>query len=192
MDADVRPMSDAALVVAIGRGSKTALNETFRRHAGPVFSLARRVTANQHLAEEVVQDVFVKLWDEPERFDAARGALRSYLVAIAHRRAVDAVRSESARTRREDRAGSSPQVGGQDIEREVWNLAVSQQVKEALDRLSVEERQPIEMAYFGGMTYRQVASALGYPEGTVKSRIRSGLRRLRSSMTEAGMGSAWH
>ena len=165
-----------------------ALAEAFRRHAGAVYALARRVLADDAGAEEVVQEVFLRLWNAPDKFDPERGSLRSYLLAQTHGRAVDLLRSESARRRREQRQALEAAEGGYDLERAVWDLAVGQHVKEALDGLPAEESKAIELAYFGGYTYREVAVILRQPEGTVKSRIRSGLRRLRSALADAGLG----
>ncbi len=187
----LRELSDHALVVAIGRWREEALAEAYRRHAGAVFSLARRVLADLVSAEEVLQEVFLRLWNQPEKFDAERGSLRSYLLAQAHGRAVDLLRSEGSRRRREEREARQAAEAGYDLEREVWDLTLASQVKDAVAELPNEERRAIELAYFGGHTYREVATLLGQPEGTVKSRIRAGLKRLRSTLTAADLDLAW-
>lgn len=179
--------SDAALVLAIGRYRQEALAEAYRRHAGAVFGLSRRLLSDQTLAEEVVQEVFLRLWNDPSRFDPARGTLRSYLLAQTHGRSVDLVRSEGARRAREEREARSTAEGGYDLEHEVWDLTTAEQVRQALDALPTTERSAIEMAYFRGLTYREVAVHLGEPEGTIKSRIRSGLKRLRGELVAAGI-----
>jgi RNA polymerase sigma-70 factor (ECF subfamily) len=189
--AQLADASDAALIVAVGRWHQEALAEAYRRHAGAVTALARRLLADASMVEEVVQEVFLRLWNRPETFDPERGSLRSYLLAQAHGRAVDLLRSETARRRREERDARRTAEGGYDLEREVWDLAVADHVKDALAVLPDDERRPIELAYFGGHTYREVAVLLGQPEGTVKSRIRSGLRRLRGTLSEAGIGGPW-
>lgn len=183
-------MSDAAVVVAIGRWRQDALAEAYRRHAGAVHALARRVLLEDSAAEEVVQEVFVRLWNSPERFDAQRGSLRSFLLAQAHGRAVDMLRSETSRKRREERDARTTAEAGYDLEREVWDLATAERVKQAVAQLPADERRSIELAYFGGHTYREVAALLDQPEGTVKSRIRSGLRRLRTHLADEEM--AWN
>ena len=187
MKEDLTLVSDAALVVAIGRWRQEALAEAYRRHAGSVFGLANRVVADRTLAEEVVQEVFLRLWDSPDRFDPSRGSLRSYLLAQCHGRSVDLIRSEHSRRAREEREHRQRAEAGYDIEHEVWDLTVAEQVRDALSALPLDERSAIELAYFGGLTYREVANALDQPEGTVKSRIRSGLRRLRGGLAEAGV-----
>jgi RNA polymerase sigma-70 factor (ECF subfamily) len=192
MPASLTDASDGALVVAIGRWREEALAEAYRRHAGAVFGLARRVVNDTALAEEVVQEVFLRLWNTPERFDPDRGSLRSFLLAQTHGRAVDLLRADSSRRRREEREARETAEAGYDIEHQVWDLAIAEHVKAAMAVLSDDERRAIELAYFGGHTYREVATVLGTPEGTVKSRIRTGLRRMREGLAEAGIGASWN
>lgn len=180
--------SDGALVVAIGRWREDALAEAYRRHAGAVFGLARRVLNDPTRAEEIVQEVFLRLWNAPDRFDPERGSLRSFLLAQTHGRAVDLLRSETSRRDREQREARSAAEAGYDIEHEVWDLAVADRVKEALATLPDDERQAIQLAYFAGHTYREVATLLDAPEGTVKSRIRVGLKRMRGELSDIGVG----
>lgn len=180
--------SDANLVLAIARYREDALAEAYRRHAGAVYGLARRLLREKAAAEEVVQEVFVRLWNAPERFDPERGALRSFLLAQAHGRAVDQMRAESSRRRREERQAREVAQAGYDLEHEVADIVVAGQVREVLGTLPEAERKPIELAYFRGHTYREVATILGEPEGTVKSRIRSGLKRMHSQLAVSGLG----
>jgi RNA polymerase sigma-70 factor (ECF subfamily) len=189
--ADFQNATDAAIVVGIARCHEPALAEAYRRHGGSVHTLARRVLRSTTLADEVTQEVFVELWRAPERFDPGRGALRTFLMTKAHSRAIDVLRSESARRVREERTVRETAAAGYDIEHHAWDLAVADRVKEAVGSLPADERTAIEMAYFGGHTYREVASLLGEPEGTVKSRIRSGLKRLRALMLQHGVETAW-
>jgi RNA polymerase sigma-70 factor, ECF subfamily len=188
---NLQDASDATLVVAIGRWREEALAEVYRRHAGAAYALARRLLNDNVLAEEVLQEVFLRLWNVPERFDPSRGSLRAYVLAQVHGRSVDLIRSETSRRRREERQAREEISVGDDIERDVIDLTVSEKVKEVVAGLPTEERKVIELAYFGGHTYRQVAVMLETPEGTVKSRIRSGLRRLRKDLAEAGVGVTW-
>jgi RNA polymerase sigma-70 factor, ECF subfamily len=187
---DLSDASEVVLVVAIGRWNDSALAEVYRRHGGAVYGLARRVLGPSGRAEEVTQDVFVDLWRRPERFDAARSSLRSFLLTVAHGRSVDVLRSDRSRTAREQRSARQTATGGYDLENQVWDLTVADQVKEVVATLPMAERQVIELAYFGGHTYREVAVLLSEAEGTVKSRIRRGLRRMRDALAEE-MGPAW-
>jgi RNA polymerase sigma-70 factor (ECF subfamily) len=180
-------MSDERLVLGIARWRDDALAEAYRRHAGPAFALARRLLWDNGVAEEVVQEVFVKLWNDPERFDAARGTLRSFLLAQTHSRSVDVLRSESARKRREEREARMTAEAGYDLEHEVDDLVVADNVRQALEDIPEAERRPIELAYFGGHSYREVALMLGEPEGTVKSRIRSGMKKMHKTLSAAGV-----
>jgi RNA polymerase sigma-70 factor (ECF subfamily) len=182
-----RAADDATLARAVCERDEAALAELYRRHAAPCLGLARRVLADRTLAEEVVQEVFVRTWRDPERFDPERGSMRAFLLAQVHGRSVDLLRTETARRAREERqALQSPQIDI-DLEREVMQLTEAEAVRRALVTLSDGEREAIELAYFGGHTYREVAVILEQPEGTVKSRIRAGLLRLRAALIESGV-----
>ena len=193
MDADRRhedrqQLDDATLVAAVGESDQLALKELYRRHGPAVYGLARRVVVDADRAEEVVQEVFLRLWNEPERFDPTRGALRSFLYRQAHSRSVERIRSEEARRRREERHDREQLHPAYDVEIEAWELIRSELVKDALDTLADGEREAITLAYFGGRTYREVAVLLDLPEGTVKSRIRLGLNKLADQLEAAGLG----
>jgi len=185
---DLHAAGDASLAMAVARWHEEALAEIYRRHAGAVFGLAKRLLFDAVLAEEVTQEVFVRLWREPERFDPARGSLRTFLLAVTHGRAVDLLRSEVSRRSREDRAKALAEPPGYDLEQEVVDLATAERVRQAVAKLPGVERQAIELAYFGGHTYREVAAMQNEPEGTVKSRIRSGLRRMERELNPIGQG----
>ncbi len=187
MKREYTDVSDAALVVASAGTSRAALAEAYRRHAGAVVRPGG-VCSTTTPAEEVVQEVFLRLWNQPEKFDPERGSLRSYLLAQCHGRSVDLLRSETSRRAREERDARRTAEAGYDLEHEVVDLSVAERVKEALLTLPEMEREAISLAYFGGHTYREVADMLEQPEGTVKSRIRSGLQRLRTELVGAGIG----
>jgi RNA polymerase sigma-70 factor (ECF subfamily) len=184
-DEQRRAAGDGRLAQAIAEGDRLALAELYSRHGDPCFALARRVTADRVLAEEVVQEVFLALWRRPDRFDPERGSMRSFLFAYVHGRSVDLVRAEAARRAREQKGASRTPPSDAELERAVADLSEGEAVRRALAGLSDGEREAIELAYFGGHTYREVATLLEVPEGTVKSRIRSGLLRLRAALIDA-------
>ena len=179
--------ADVELVEQLAAGHEGALAEVYRRHGGPVLGLAKRLLRDPNLAEEIVQEVMLRLWNNPEKFDGSRGSLRSYLLAHTHGRSVDLIRSESSRRMREQREAQLAVEAGLSLEEEVWEMALADHVRHALSELDSDVRKAIELAYFGGYTYREVAKLLDTPEGTVKSRIRSGLQRLNGLLTHSGL-----
>jgi RNA polymerase sigma-70 factor, ECF subfamily len=186
MDRDLQAAGDANLVLRLARFEAPALAELYRRHGGAVLAVAYRTLWDRVAAEEAVQEVFVRLWNQPERFDQERGSLRSFLLAQSHGRAVDLLRSEGSRRAREERVARQAVEAGYDLEHQVADLIQAEQVREAVAGLPEEERRAIELAYFGGHTYREVARLLDQPEGTVKGRIRAGLRRMAGALGTVG------
>lgn len=182
---ELQRAGDADLARAMAGGSQEALAEVHRRHSGAVRAIARRAGVAADLAEEAVQDVFLALWVSPGRFDPARGNLRSYLQVQAYRRAIDIGRSEAARRRRERQDAHRERRVSDDVERQVLDAVAAGQVHAAMADLHPRQRQVLELAYLEGHSYRQVATLLGQPEGTVKNRIRAGLRRLRTLLPQA-------
>jgi RNA polymerase sigma-70 factor, ECF subfamily len=182
---------DVGLVIAVARYQPDALAEAYRRHAGAVFGLAQRMLWDRTVAEEMVQEVFLRLWQHPDRFDRGRGSLRSFVLMDTHARCVDRLRADARRREREERSARAEMVANYDVDLEAWDLTVAEQVREAVAALSDGEREAIELAYFGGHTYREVARILDQPEGTVKSRIRTGLMRLRQQLLERGIDETW-
>jgi RNA polymerase sigma-70 factor (ECF subfamily) len=139
----------------------------------------------------MVQEIFLRLWEHPDRFDQTRGSLRSFLLMDAHARCVDRIRSDSRRKEREERSARAEVVSDYDLDLEAYDLDIAEQVRDALATLSESERRAIELAYFGGHTYREVARILEQPEGTIKSRIRTGLTRLRTQLVDRGIDGSW-
>lgn len=171
--------TDASLVARIAVGDERALQMIYSRHSPMVYGLARRVTASTARAEEVTQEVFVYLWQNPDRFDADRGSLRAFLGALTHRRAVDEVRRNSRRSAREERlGGDATNLDSFEIGDDIERTQTAERVRAAVSSLPEPQREAVLLAYFGGLTFRQVADHLGIPEGTAKSRLRLGLGKL--------------
>ena len=158
-------------------GDESALGEIYDQFSSFVFGLALRVIGDRGAAEDVAQDVFVSLWEQPERFDPARGSMRAFLGTVTHRRSVDLIRREEARRRRETRTSAEPVVDRR-VDDDAMAAVASLEVRNAVATLPPAQREAVELAYFQGHTYRQVALALGIPEGTAKSRLRLALGRV--------------
>jgi RNA polymerase sigma-70 factor (ECF subfamily) len=186
--ADRNSLDDPALAAAICGGDDAALEEAYRRHGGAVWAIARRVCREPAMAEDVAQVVFTDLWARPGRYDPQRASLRTWLVTHAHGRAVDAVRSEAARRRREGRdAHLAPTTTPNDPETTVGTARLADGVHRALARLPEPQRQALVLAYFDGHTYQETARLLATPEGTIKSRIRLALGTLRRALAAEEM-----
>ena len=171
--------TDVSLVARIAVGDDRALQMIYERYSPMVYGLARRVTASTAHAEEITQEVFVYLWQNPDRFDAERGTLRAFLGALAHRRSVDEVRRNARRTAREDRVGNdAASLESLEIGDDFERSQTAERVRAAVSSLPEQQREAVLLAYFGGCTFRQVAERLGIPEGTAKSRLRLGLGKL--------------
>jgi RNA polymerase sigma factor (sigma-70 family) len=160
----------------------SALSEAYDQFASSVCAVALRVTTDRYAAEDVTQETLLDLWRRPERFHPDRGGLRPWLVTVAHNRSVDWIRREQAARGRDRRSLESAPDTVPDIGDDVQAVMTAERVRVAVSALPELERTPIRLAYFGGRSYRQVAEELAVPEGTVKSRIRSGLRRMSQTM----------
>ena len=173
---------DTVLLARIQAGDDRALGAIYDLHSAVVFGVARRVTRDEHLARDITQDVFTYLWETPHRVDLLRGSLRTYLAMVAHRRAVDEIRRTERRIRTESAALPSDITDGPDVE--VVEASAQQWRKRrlaaGLAELPAEQRAALELAYYDGLTYKQVAQALAIPEGTAKSRLRLAMTRLRT------------
>jgi RNA polymerase sigma-70 factor (ECF subfamily) len=169
------------LVERLSGGDETALVDLYDRYAGFVYGLAVRTLVDRQAAEDITQEVFVSLWEHPERIDSGRGTLRGFLGTLTHRRAVDAVRREEAHRRREARVARE-ESDVPDVADVVLRSDTSGRVRTALEVLPEDQRRALELAYFHGYTYRQVAELLAIPEGTAKSRLRLALARIAESL----------
>jgi RNA polymerase sigma-70 factor (ECF subfamily) len=178
--------ADAALVRRIRAGDRSAVDDLYDRFRRPAFALARRILADDALAEDVLQDAFLAVWRDPSAFDRSRGSFASWLLALVHHRAVDAVRREESQRRRRNRAEDelalSAPTTAQDVEDEAWARVVSERVRLALGVLPAAQREALTLAYYGGYTQREVAALTGAPLGTVKTRMLAGMRRLKEEL----------
>jgi RNA polymerase sigma-70 factor, ECF subfamily len=172
------------LIGQVARGDRDAFEAVYRQLAAPVYGLIRRVLRDPAQSEEVTQEVMVELWRTATRFDPKRGSARTWALTLAHRRAVDRVRSAQAATDRELRlARQAPVAGAEDDVAEVVEARLDQQrVRHCLGALTELQRESVRLAYYGGYTYREVAELLGTPLGTIKTRLRDGLIRLRDCL----------
>ena len=184
----VEGSSDAELVRRLRDADGAALSQLYQRFGRPCYSLARRICADEGLAEDVVQEVFLTLWRDPTRFDPSRGSFATWLLTLIHHKAVDAVRRESTIRRR---MVAAPEAGEEwsptpvpGADQAALARVAAGQVRAALHRLPVEQRQVLALAYFGGHTQREIAVLTGVPLGTVKSRMFTAVQRLRSLLTD--------
>jgi RNA polymerase sigma-70 factor (ECF subfamily) len=183
-----RAQQDSHLVALVAEGDAAALEALYDRYGKAAWSLALRILTDQSLAEDVVREVFLSLWREARRFDPARGTVATYLLSTTHHRAVDVVRREENLRRRhrpeEVLALAPDQPSGLDDEVEVAERR--NQIRAALAELPEPQREALMLAYVGGYTQREIASLVGVPLGTVKTRMAAGMRRLKDELREAG------
>ncbi|MEZ5246888.1 MAG: ECF RNA polymerase sigma factor SigK [Acidimicrobiales bacterium] len=165
-----------------GRGDEAAFGRFYDLTASMVHGVVRKVVRDPAMAEEITQEVFLEIWRLAPRYEATRGSARGWAATIAHRRAVDRVRSEESRRRREDIDGRREIAAFDSVSETVGDELEGQRVAKALASLSETQREAVVLAYYGGNTYREVAVLLDVPEGTVKTRIRDGLIRLRDTL----------
>ena len=182
-NADTGRAWDQTLAARLVGGDQNALADAYDQYSSFVFGLARRVTGDPRAAEDVTQEVFIAFWERPDAYDAARGSLRTWLATLAHRRAVDHVRREEARRRRTAREAARATTVP-NVEESALALVAAERVRAAVYALPPDQRQAIELAYFAGKTYREVGEVLGIPEGTAKSRLRLGLRRIADTLED--------
>lgn len=184
----VAELDDVELHRRLSSGDRGAFDELYRRYSGVAYGLAYRLTGTQPLAQDVVHDAFLAIWRAPEAFDPDRGAFRSFFLALVHHRAVDTIRREERLRARTERAANLEPLEDEDpaesVTEDVYLGVRREQVREALTGLSHDQRQVLEMAYFGGMTQVEIAGELGIPLGTVKTRTFAALRKLRAALQE--------
>ena len=165
-----------------GRGDQSAFAELYDSLAPLLYGIVLKVVRDPSQTEEVTQEAFVELWRLAPRYDDSRGSVRSWAATLAHRRAIDRVRSEQASRDRIEREGQKRPIQTDDVDEQVVLNIEGTRVRKALERLTEIQRQAVELAYFGGHSYREVALILDVAEGTIKTRIRDGMIRLRDEL----------
>ena len=182
-------LSDEALVALVARSDEAALAELYDRHGGAAYRLSLRVLRDRALAEDAVQEAFLGLWRSAAKFVPERANATTWLLTLVHRRAVDVVRREQHR--RTDSLDAAPEPESGSAADDAWLRLERERVQEALRRLPDAQREAIELAYYGGFTQSELAARLGQPLGTIKSRMFSGLTRLRELLDEGTEKGAW-
>ena len=184
--AELAHLSDEALVALIARGDERALAAFYTRFGRVAYGLALRVLRDAALAQDAVQDAFLGAWRTAGAFDPARAKPSTWLLTLVHRRAVDLVRREERR-RTEPLADDTPQPTGEATDEEAALRERRQLVQNALRRLPDDQREALELAYYGGFSQSELAERLGVPLGTIKSRMFTGLTKLRDLLGDAGL-----
>jgi RNA polymerase sigma-70 factor (ECF subfamily) len=178
--------SDAGLdglLAHVARGDQSAFEQVYDRLAGPVYGLIRKVVRDPAQSEEVAQEVLLEVWRNASRFDAARGSATTWVMMIAHRRAIDRVRSASAEAQRDQKSAAAMAAASPDEVADAVEANLDRErVRRCLDSLTDLQRESITLAYYGGYTYRQVGRLLSVALGTIKTRIRDGLIRMRDCL----------
>lgn len=171
------------LLLRVARQDRAAFSLFYEQTSKRVYGLARRVLIDPNLSEDATQEVYLQVWNTAERFNPAMGSPMAWLMTLAHRRAVDKVRSEQSATDREARYGAASQtIDHDDVVDTVTQRLEAESVVRCLDTLTETQQESVRMAYYGGLTYREVAEKLGVAVPTIKSRIRDGLLRLKTCL----------
>jgi RNA polymerase sigma factor (sigma-70 family) len=189
MSSALAHLSDEALVLLAARSEQSALAELYDRYGRVAFGLALRMLRDEGLAEDAVQDAFLSVWRTAPRFLPERGKASSWILTLVHRRAVDLVRREQLR--RADSLERVPEPGGGSAEEDAWLRLQRERVQAALKQLPDQQREALELAYYGGFSQSELAERLGQPLGTIKSRMFAGLARLRELLGDPGMEMSW-
>lgn len=186
---DLAHLSDEAVVALVARRDDVALAELYDRFGGLAYAMARRIVRDAALAEDAVQDAFLQVWRNAPRFNREHGSARAWLLTLVHRRAVDLVRREERR--RGDPLADAPEPRERPADEAVWLRLQRERVQEALRQLPDQQREAIELAYWGGFSQTELAERLGQPLGTIKSRMFAGLARLRELLDDGRQEKTW-
>jgi RNA polymerase sigma factor (sigma-70 family) len=186
---DLAHLSDEALVALVSRSDESALAELYDRIGGTAYGLAYRVLRDEALAEDAVQEAFLGLWRSAGSFVPERAKASTWILTLVHRRAVDVVRREQRRRTEPLEAAPEPAEGS--AEEAAWLRLDRERVQAALAQLPDQQREAIELAYYGGYTQSELADRLGQPVGTIKSRMFAGLARLRELLDDESERTSW-
>jgi RNA polymerase sigma-70 factor (ECF subfamily) len=182
--ADLRDLADEDLMHLVARNDPRAFEVVYERHSGAAFSLAYRMVGKRAAAEDVVQEAFLNLWRSGARYERTRGSVRTWVLGIVHHRAIDALRRATVHDRRRtgDEGIAERLEAKERTEVEAARRDEARTVRQAMDALPTEQCQVIELAYFGGFTHTEIAGMLDTPVGTVKGRMRLGLKKLQMQL----------
>jgi RNA polymerase sigma-70 factor (ECF subfamily) len=187
---DVRALADEDLVPLMARGDARAFEAIYERHSGAAYSLAYRMVGARASAEDVTQEAFMNLWRSGAHYDRRRGSVRTWVLGIVHHRAIDALRRASVHSRRrsDDETAAERLEAPERVDEDVARRDEAAAVRAAIDHLPPDQVKVIELAYFGGFTHVEIAEMLETPVGTVKGRMRLGLKKLHESLGHGAVG----
>lgn len=187
----IHELSDEALIQAIARGAVWAMEPLYQRYNRILYSLAYRMVSDHQIAEDLLQDAFLSVWRRADSYSLQAGAVRSWLISILHHRTIDYLRSQRRRSSTKestlDDVEQDEQLAFPDVWDEAWRSVQSAQVRAAMLKLSPEQRQVIELAYFQGWTHSEISEGYKIPLGTVKARMRLGLMHLKHTLQQMGL-----
>ncbi len=180
-------LADEDLISLVEASDAEAFATLYDRHSRAAFSLAYRMMGDRQAAEDLAQDAFLKVWRNASSYRAERGSVRTWILSIVHNRGIDQLRSLASRRRTQDRVeASAPRSQPSEAFAEAWRNSQRDQVREALDTLPPEQLKILELAYFSGYTHVEISKLLGLPLGTVKGRMRLGLKKIRDFFESRG------